>query len=151
MMQTCVRRMASLTVAASKVNMAGPVAVRQLASVSCKHTTSAFVCKKAFQPSRNFSEQSAREQPPTVVPSTSDIEINCLDCKSNFYFTPSEQQFFADKGFSQPMRCKPCRDARKRQRASSGFDGQRGSGFSNERSEGFTRRPRAPRNDLDLP
>lgn len=40
--------------------------------------------------------------------------IVCKDCGTEFTFTANEQQFFADKGFTnEPLRCKPCRDARK--------------------------------------
>ncbi|WP_295579789.1 zinc-ribbon domain containing protein [uncultured Oscillibacter sp.] len=40
--------------------------------------------------------------------------IVCKDCGQEFTFTASEQEFFAEKGFTnEPQRCKPCRDARK--------------------------------------
>ena len=42
---------------------------------------------------------------------TTDQTLVCADCNSNFVFTGSEQDFFAQKGFSAPRRCKPCRDA----------------------------------------
>ncbi len=43
-----------------------------------------------------------------------DKTITCKDCGQEFVFTASEQEFFAEKGFTnEPMRCKPCRDARK--------------------------------------
>ena len=36
------------------------------------------------------------------------------DCGQEFSFTANEQEFFAEKGFTnEPQRCKPCRDARK--------------------------------------
>jgi hypothetical protein len=46
-----------------------------------------------------------------------DREITCKDCGGNFIFTVGEQEFFQQKGFSEPVRCKPCRDARKAQKS----------------------------------
>jgi len=43
-----------------------------------------------------------------------DKTIVCKDCGQEFTFTASEQEFFAEKGFTnEPQRCKSCRDARK--------------------------------------
>ena len=43
-----------------------------------------------------------------------DKTIVCKDCSQEFTFTASEQEFFAEKGFTnEPQRCKPCRVARK--------------------------------------
>lgn len=43
-----------------------------------------------------------------------DKTIVCKDCGQEFTFTASEQEFFAEKGFTnEPQRCKACRDARK--------------------------------------
>lgn len=45
-----------------------------------------------------------------------DKVLVCKDCGSEFTFTAGEQQFFAEKGFSEPQRCAECRKARKQQR-----------------------------------
>lgn len=43
-----------------------------------------------------------------------DKTIVCKDCGQEFVFTAGEQEFFAEKGFTnEPQRCKACRDARK--------------------------------------
>ena len=43
-----------------------------------------------------------------------DKTIVCKDCGQEFTFTANEQEFYAEKGFTnEPQRCKPCRDARK--------------------------------------
>lgn len=43
--------------------------------------------------------------------------LTCADCGTQFPFTASEQQFYAEKGFtSPPRRCKPCRVAAKARR-----------------------------------
>jgi CxxC-x17-CxxC domain-containing protein len=43
-----------------------------------------------------------------------DKTIVCKDCGSEFVFTASEQEFYAEKGFTnEPQRCKTCRDAKK--------------------------------------
>lgn len=40
--------------------------------------------------------------------------LTCRDCGSEFVFTASEQDFYAEKGFTnEPTRCKSCRAARK--------------------------------------
>ena len=45
-----------------------------------------------------------------------DKTLKCKDCGAEFVFTASEQEFYAEKGFqNEPLRCKPCRDARKNQ------------------------------------
>ncbi len=45
-----------------------------------------------------------------------DITIVCKDCGKEFVFTEGEQQFYNEKGFSQPVRCKECRQAAKMRR-----------------------------------
>ena len=43
-----------------------------------------------------------------------DITLKCKDCGADFVFTAGEQEFYAEKGFTnQPQRCKACRDAKK--------------------------------------
>ena len=41
------------------------------------------------------------------------ITITCTDCKKDFIITPAEQQFFQQKSFDLPKRCKPCRVIRR--------------------------------------
>ena len=54
-----------------------------------------------------------------------DKTIKCRDCGQDFVFTASEQQFFAEKGFTnEPKRCPTCRRA-KRDSASSAQGNQR--------------------------
>lgn len=45
-----------------------------------------------------------------------DKTLVCKDCGAEFTFTAGEQEFYAEKGFSEPQRCKACRDARKQNR-----------------------------------
>ena len=42
-----------------------------------------------------------------------DKTIVCKDCGKEFVFTAGEQDFYAQREFSEPVRCKECRDARK--------------------------------------
>ena len=52
---------------------------------------------------------------------TSDKNLTCRDCNKQFAFTVSEQEFYAQKGFtSDPGRCPDCREARKAQRGTTG-------------------------------
>jgi len=54
----------------------------------------------------------------------SDKTLNCKDCGRDFIFTVSEQEFYAEKGFTnEPGRCPECRAARKAQnRNRGGYD-----------------------------
>jgi hypothetical protein len=53
------------------------------------------------------------------TPSPNDQSLKCIDsgrregCENEFTFTEGESKFFAEKGFSPPKRCKPCRNAKK--------------------------------------
>ena len=41
-----------------------------------------------------------------------DKTISCIDCGAPFIFSANEQEFYAQKGFSnEPKRCKNCRDS----------------------------------------
>lgn len=43
-----------------------------------------------------------------------DKTLTCRDCGASFEFTVSEQEFYAEKGFTnEPGRCRDCRTARK--------------------------------------
>lgn len=54
-----------------------------------------------------------------------DKNLSCRDCGTTFVFTASEQDFYAEKGFTnEPGRCPECRAARKQQN-------NRGGGRSN--------------------
>ncbi len=56
-----------------------------------------------------------------------DESLTCTDCSTAFTFTSSEQQFYAQKGFTnKPSRCPDCRAARK----ASGQSGRGGSGYA---------------------
>mgnify|MGYP001581076731 CR=1 FL=1 len=42
-----------------------------------------------------------------------DLEITCVDCQTKFVFTEAEQQFYQERQFQNPKRCKSCRIAKK--------------------------------------
>jgi DNA replicative helicase MCM subunit Mcm2 (Cdc46/Mcm family) len=43
-----------------------------------------------------------------------DKTLVCKDCGNEFVFTEGEQEFYAEKGFTnEPTRCKDCRAAKK--------------------------------------
>ena len=44
--------------------------------------------------------------------SGNDLMLTCSDCGQEFAFTAGEQQFFQERGYSSPRRCKPCRQAK---------------------------------------
>lgn len=55
-----------------------------------------------------------------------DKDLNCSACGVTFTFTEAEQDFYASKGFSEPRKCKPCRDAAKQARGGGGRGGYGG-------------------------
>lgn len=62
--------------------------------------------------------------------SYADKTLTCRDCGTQFVFTAGEQEFYAQKGFTnEPTRCPSCRQARKQNtgRSSSGGYGDRDS------------------------
>lgn len=59
-----------------------------------------------------------------------DKTLACRDCGTDFSFTASEQEFYAEKGFTnEPSRCPECRAARKASGGNRG-GGNRGGGSS---------------------
>ena len=62
--------------------------------------------------------------------------LTCSDCNQEFSFTASEQQFYADRQFSEPRRCASCRAAKKASRGDSG--GYSGGGYSSGPREMFS-------------
>lgn len=58
---------------------------------------------------------------------STDRTLTCADCGQEFVFTANEQDFYAERGFSDPRRCPSCRAQRKAQRNTSG-----GGGYSSE-------------------
>jgi len=74
-----------------------------------------------------------------------DKALVCRDCGREFTFTAGEQEFFAQKGFTnEPGRCPECRSARKAQRSGGGmaYDTDRasygGGGYSRAPREMFS-------------
>lgn len=58
-----------------------------------------------------------------------DQTLTCRDCNQQFAFTASEQDFYAQRGFSNPLRCPSCRASRKAARGDSAGGGG-GGGYS---------------------
>lgn len=42
-----------------------------------------------------------------------DIKIKCIDCGEPFIFTTRDQQYYEEKGFVPPKRCRNCRAIKK--------------------------------------
>ena len=56
-----------------------------------------------------------------------DKTLTCADCGQQFVFTASEQDFYAQRGFSEPRRCGSCRSSRKAARGNGGGGGGYGA------------------------
>jgi CxxC-x17-CxxC domain-containing protein len=69
-----------------------------------------------------------------LISSYTDKTLTCRDCGSTFVFTAGEQDFYAEKGFTnQPSRCPDCRRAAKSARNGGGGSSySSGGGFSRE-------------------
>ncbi|MEX2548481.1 MAG: zinc-ribbon domain containing protein [Chloroflexota bacterium] len=71
-----------------------------------------------------------------------DRTLTCADCGQEFVFTASEQQFYTDRGFSDPRRCRSCRAARKAQMGGSDSSSMGGGGYGAGAGGFRERRPR---------
>ncbi|HUP27197.1 MAG TPA: zinc-ribbon domain containing protein [Chloroflexia bacterium] len=60
-----------------------------------------------------------------------DKTLTCRDCGNTFTFTEGEQAFYMQKGFSEPIRCNDCRQAKRAQNRSGG-----GGGYSDSYGSG---------------
>ncbi|HEX8090101.1 MAG TPA: zinc-ribbon domain-containing protein [Blastocatellia bacterium] len=65
-----------------------------------------------------------------------DKTLTCADCGQPFMFSAGEQQFFQERGMSEPKRCKECRQTRKANRDSGGRGGRGGQGGESGGSRG---------------
>ena len=83
-----------------------------------------------------------------------DRDLTCVDCGQSFVFTARDQEFYAQRSFSEPRRCPSCRAAKKAQRESgggsysSGGGSYSGGGYSSGgsySSGGYGSRDRGPR------
>ena len=63
-----------------------------------------------------------------------DKNLTCADCGQEFVFTASEQDFYAQRGFTDPRRCPSCRASRKAARNTNG--GGAGSSYGSYGSGG---------------
>jgi CxxC-x17-CxxC domain-containing protein len=59
-----------------------------------------------------------------------DKVLTCADCHAEFTHTASEQEFYAERQFSEPRRCPSCRAARKLARGGSGDPGHPSGSYS---------------------
>jgi len=81
-----------------------------------------------------------------------DKALTCSDCNQEFVFTSSEQDFYAQRGFTEPRRCPSCRASRKAARGdsgggsySSGSSYGSGGGYGNGGGSSYGSRDRGPR------
>ncbi len=59
-----------------------------------------------------------------------DRTLTCVDCSQSFTFTARDQEFYAQRSFSEPRRCPSCRAAKKAQRDSTGGGASSYGGYS---------------------
>lgn len=51
-----------------------------------------------------------------------DRQLTCGDCGEGYVWSAADQEFYKARGFEQPKRCKPCREAKKQERERGGQD-----------------------------
>jgi CxxC-x17-CxxC domain-containing protein len=62
-----------------------------------------------------------------------DTTLTCVECGKPFTFTADEQQFHAEKGYTnQPKRCPTCRESRRMERRSTGGGSRFGGGMERQ-------------------
>jgi len=49
-----------------------------------------------------------------------EISIQCSSCGETFVFSTEEQEFYQQKGFTQPKKCQPCRAQMRRNKGGAG-------------------------------
>ncbi len=53
-----------------------------------------------------------------------DKQLHCTDCGATFTFSAQDQEFFAQKGYTnEPKRCPSCRAAKKNERGGGSYGG----------------------------
>jgi CxxC-x17-CxxC domain-containing protein len=58
-----------------------------------------------------------------------DRSLTCVECGASFTFSADDQQYHADKGYTnEPKRCTACREARRSERRGAGGGGGGGGG-----------------------
>lgn len=70
-----------------------------------------------------------------------DKTITCKDCGKPFMFRLDEQNFYAEQGYAEPIRCKDCRAAKKAEGAQRQDRPSRGGPTSNRPSDRPFSRP----------
>ena len=71
--------------------------------------------------------------------SYADKPMTCRDCGQAFVFSSGEQEFFAQKGFTnEPSRCPECRSARKASGGGGGSGYSSGGGYGRQEREMFS-------------
>lgn len=71
---------------------------------------------KAAESKRSDGRGSSRDYPrdrQERAPLPDDVDIVCVDCTNPFVFSGKDQVFFTKNGWTDPVRCTDCRDAKK--------------------------------------
>ncbi len=60
-----------------------------------------------------------------------DQQLMCSDCGQSFTFSAEDQEYFRERGYSAPKRCKTCRQAKKNEQSGGG-----GGGYQRSATQG---------------
>lgn len=61
-----------------------------------------------------MSKKNKQVTPTHEVSRTDVVTIECVDCGKTFDLSVEEQEWYKEKGFALPKRCKECRKERRR-------------------------------------
>jgi len=67
-----------------------------------------------------------------------DKTLTCRDCGTQFVFTEGEQDFYSQRGYSDPVRCSDCRASKKAARASGGYGDSYGDSYGGGSRGGYS-------------
>lgn len=94
------------TIRRSLVKLDARLEAEQSATVAAKAAAEEAAAKKKEKAAADAVAQEVNEI-------TNKTWITCCDCFNNFYLTKGQLAFYEEKGFTLPVRCKDCRDAKK--------------------------------------
>jgi Probable zinc-ribbon domain len=69
--------------------------------------------KTMMPPATQPKEKQRATTAPAAAADGEDQVLRCNDCGQDFTWSAGEQAYYRERGFDQPRRCKPCRQAKK--------------------------------------
>jgi hypothetical protein len=90
----------------SKLRQLNAVFDKETAEIAAKEATAAAAREEAARKKAEAEAERRARLPP-------EISLSCRDCSESFPFSGDDQERFAENGWTHPIRCPDCRQARK--------------------------------------